>query len=80
MESHYSIIVVILRRPPNDILFGLSEFDLVRRKVDPLDRRSVLVQRTAAGMAFLRDLKKILDEAGGETDKTPGRTRRPVAV
>jgi len=25
----------------------LSEFDLVRRKTDPLDRRSVLVQRTA---------------------------------
>ena len=27
----------------------LSEFDLVRRKTDPLDRRSVLVQRTATG-------------------------------
>ena len=33
----------------------LSEFDLVRRKTDPLDRRSVLVQRTATGMAFLRE-------------------------
>ena len=41
----------------------LSEFDLVRRKTDPLDRRSVLAQRTATGMAFLRDLKKILSEA-----------------
>ena len=58
----------------------LSEFDLVRRKTDPLDRRSVLAQRTATGMAFLRDLKKILGEAGGETDKTPTRARRPVAV
>src|ERR1700723_4513601 len=38
----------------------LSEFDLVRRKTDPLDRRSVLVQRTIAGAAFLRELKKIL--------------------
>ena len=37
----------------------LSEFDLLRRKTDPLDRRSVLAQRTATGMAFLRDLKKI---------------------
>jgi DNA-binding MarR family transcriptional regulator len=58
----------------------LSEFDLVRRKTDPLDRRSVLAQRTATGMAFLRDLKKILSEAGGEADKTPTRARRPVAV
>ena len=57
----------------------LSEFDLVRRKTDPLDRRSVLAQRTATGMAFLRDLKKILSEAGGAADK-PARTRRPVAV
>jgi len=50
----------------------LSEFDLVRRKDDPLDRRSVLVQRTVAGNAFLRDLKKILTEAG----KVPGQSRR----
>ncbi len=41
----------------------LSEFDLVRRKIDPLDRRSVLVQRTATGMAFLRELRKILRDA-----------------
>jgi len=42
----------------------LSEFDLVRRKTDPLDRRSVLVQRTAPGMAFLRDLRTVLADAG----------------
>jgi DNA-binding MarR family transcriptional regulator len=47
----------------------LSEFDLVRRKTDPLDRRSVLVQRTIAGAGFVRDLKKIL----GEADKTAQR-------
>src|SRR6202008_5188139 len=41
----------------------LSEFDLVRRKTDPLDRRSVLAQRTAAGPGFLRELKKILLDA-----------------
>jgi DNA-binding MarR family transcriptional regulator len=41
----------------------LTEFDLVRRKPDPLDRRSVLVQRTATGMAFLRDLRRVLDMA-----------------
>jgi DNA-binding MarR family transcriptional regulator len=43
----------------------LSEFDLVRRKQDPLDRRSILVQRTAVGMAFLRDVRKMLAEAEG---------------
>jgi len=35
----------------------------VRRKTDPLDRRSVLVQRTATGMAFLRELRTILRDA-----------------
>jgi DNA-binding MarR family transcriptional regulator len=41
----------------------LGEFDLARRKVDPLDRRSVLVQRTPKGAAFLRDLNKIMAKA-----------------
>ena len=55
----------------------LSEFDLVRRKTDPPDRRSVLVQR----MAFLRDPRKILaDDAGKGANSMPTTTRRPVAV
>jgi DNA-binding MarR family transcriptional regulator len=41
----------------------LSEFDLVRRKTDPLDRRSVLVQRTATGMVFLREMRQTLRDA-----------------
>jgi DNA-binding MarR family transcriptional regulator len=41
----------------------LTEFDFVRRKMDPLDRRSVLVQRTATGMAFFRELRGILSKA-----------------
>jgi DNA-binding MarR family transcriptional regulator len=41
----------------------LSEFDLVRRNTDPLDRRIVLVQRTATGMAFQRELRTVLREA-----------------
>ena len=50
----------------------LSEFDLVRRKADPLDRRSVLVQRTAAGNRFLRDLRSIMMEASKSiTAKSP---------
>lgn len=38
----------------------LGELDLARRKVDPADRRSVLVQRTLKGQAFLRDLRVIM--------------------
>lgn len=39
----------------------LGELDLTRRKVDPLDRRSVLVQRTPKGSAFLRELRAIMN-------------------
>jgi DNA-binding MarR family transcriptional regulator len=45
----------------------LDEFDLARRKVDPLDRRSVLVQRTPKGTAFLRDLNKIMMKAAKDS-------------
>ena len=41
----------------------LGELDLARRKVDPMDRRSVLVQRTMAGAAFRRRLLHLLDAA-----------------
>ena len=58
----------------------LSDFDLVRRKKDPLDRRSVLVQRTVSGATFLRDLKKILAEAGKDATKAPTTTRRTGAL
>jgi DNA-binding MarR family transcriptional regulator len=58
----------------------LSEFDLVRRKKDPLDRRSVLVQRTTTGTAFLRDLKKILADAGKEATGVPTMARRTGAL
>jgi len=51
---------------PEEMLDRLSEFDLVRRKTDPVDRRSVLVQRTGAGNGFMRDLKTILANAGKE--------------
>jgi DNA-binding MarR family transcriptional regulator len=54
----------------------LGELDLARRKIDPLDRRSVLVQRTVKGQAFLRELRSILTEAasvirkGGSTSES----------
>ncbi|QDH17602.1 MarR family transcriptional regulator [Swingsia samuiensis] len=41
----------------------LGELDLARRKVDPLDRRSVLVQRTLKGSAFLREMRAVMIEA-----------------
>jgi DNA-binding MarR family transcriptional regulator len=56
----------------------LAEFDLIRRKIDPLDRRSVLVQRTATGQAFMRDLRGILRSAAqpkAEHPVTNGRNR-----
>lgn len=60
----------------------LGELDLARRKVDPMDRRSVLVQRTLKGAAFLRDLRNIMAEAtvtarhGGASEATSGRRSR----
>ena len=54
----------------------LGEADLVRRKVDPLDRRSVLVQRTTKGGAFLRDLRTIMHGAANpRTASEGGRAR-----
>jgi DNA-binding MarR family transcriptional regulator len=58
----------------------LSEFDLVRRKTDPLDRRSVLVQRTATGMAFQRELRTVLRDAASAmhltVESAPGGRQR----
>ncbi|ONG51221.1 MarR family transcriptional regulator [Pseudoroseomonas deserti] len=41
----------------------LGELDLARRKTDPQDRRSVLVQRTVKGATFLREIRSIMVEA-----------------
>src|ERR1700676_4727357 len=49
----------------------LGELDLARRKVDPMDRRSVLVQRTLKGTAFLRDLRNIMGEAASSNKRAP---------
>jgi DNA-binding MarR family transcriptional regulator len=56
----------------------LTEFDLVKRKTDPLDRRSVLVQRTPAGLAFLRELRSVLREAAaGANLRLPAEAAAP---
>ncbi len=49
----------------------LGELDLARRRVDPMDRRSVLVQRTLKGTAFIRDLRSIMGEASTTPRKIP---------
>jgi DNA-binding MarR family transcriptional regulator len=53
----------------------LSEFDLVRRKTDPLDRRSILVQRTIVGIGFLRELKQLLTGIGDVAHSWPHKPR-----
>ncbi|WPB85231.1 MarR family transcriptional regulator [Sediminicoccus rosea] len=49
----------------------LGELDLARRKVDPMDRRSVLVQRTLKGTVFLRELRQTMAEADGVVAEIP---------
>jgi DNA-binding MarR family transcriptional regulator len=44
----------------------LGELSLARRKVDPMDRRSVLVQQTQQGSAFLADLRQVMAAADTE--------------
>ena len=44
----------------------LSELQLLRRKVDEEDRRSVLVQRTVRGSVFLREFGELVVEAALE--------------
>lgn len=47
----------------------LGELDLARRRPDPRDRRSVLIQRTPRGRALLRDVKSVLAESLDEAFK-----------
>src|SRR3712207_5592990 len=49
----------------------LGELDLARRKADPMDRRSVIVQRTLKGTAFRRDMRQIMSEAETHTSASP---------
>src|SRR6202041_4134448 len=58
----------------------LGELDLARRKIDPLDRGSVLVQRTLKGAAFLRDLPGIMNEASTGSKKSSGSGGKETAA
>jgi len=56
----------------------LSELQLVRRKPDETDRRSVLIQRTVRGSVFLREFGELIVNAaktgpGGEASVLPPR-------
>jgi DNA-binding MarR family transcriptional regulator len=59
----------------------LSEFALVRRQPDERDRRSVLVQQTARGAAYLRRLRETMSKGRAELERVqrgagPVRARR----
>ncbi len=53
----------------------LNQFELIRRKPDPADRRNVLIHRTTAGNAFLRELRGIMNIAA----KPQAAARKPVS-
>lgn len=55
----------------------LGEMDLLRRRVDPSDRRSVLVQRTGPGWALLGELRAANDRGAGGRAVPPGPRPRP---
>ena len=45
----------------------LGDLDFARRKPDPTDRRSVQVQQTRAGSAFLRDVGRLMTQAAQDS-------------
>ncbi|MCW8085233.1 MarR family transcriptional regulator [Sabulicella glaciei] len=49
----------------------LGELDLARRKLDMMDRRSVLVQRTLKGASFLSALQRTMSESDGTVTPMP---------
>jgi DNA-binding MarR family transcriptional regulator len=56
----------------------LGELDFVRRKTDPLDRRSVLAQRTAKGSAFMRELGSTMATAVSHAGPEPVEEKAPA--
>ena len=57
----------------------LASFDLIRRKTDPVDRRSVLVQRTSTGGTYLRTLGEVLAKSG-QSRSVDERTKRRLVT
>jgi DNA-binding MarR family transcriptional regulator len=48
----------------------LTELELAKRKEDPRDRRSVLVQQTTKGASFMRDLRMTMVASAARKEKT----------
>ena len=48
----------------------LTGLDMVRRKPDPDDKRSVLIQRTVRGSAFLREFGNLIVTAANENSSS----------
>ena len=48
----------------------LAGLDMVRRKPDPDDKRSVLIQRTVGGSAFLREFGDLIVTAANENSSS----------
>ena len=46
----------------------LSDIELIRRKPDDQDRRSVLIQRTVRGSVFLREFAELIAEAAKDLE------------
>ncbi len=46
----------------------LGELDLIRRKTDENDRRSILIQRTVRGSVFLREYGEIIVDAAHDLE------------
>ncbi len=54
----------------------LSDLELVRRKIDDGDRRSVLIQRTVRGSVFLREFAELIVGAAHEIAEFPAEEPR----
>lgn len=67
MAEHFKVSKPAITRA----LDRLEELDWARRKVDPKDRRSIFVQRTLKGTAYLRELRGFLGAAAKAA--APGR-------
>ena len=56
-------VTVVAKPALTRALDRLTELGLLARRPDPLDRRSVLVKKLAAGAAYIRGLDKTLTAA-----------------
>ena len=63
LAAHLEVTKPVITRA----LDALSQLGLIRRRRDDADKRSVLVERTTKGAAFLTTLSDILVHAGADS-------------